>query len=166
MIAQSLLPEYDHEMTTTRSLLALVPDSKAAWQPHVKSMTLGKLAIHLATLPGWSKTTLHETELDIAPPGGSPTPPEVFKTTKEALATFDKEVKEGRAAIAAASDADMMVPWSFKNGGTVVFTMPRVAVLRAWMMNHIIHHRGQLSVYLCLNNIPLPSIYGPTADTA
>ena len=96
MIAQSLLPEYDHEMTTTRSLLALVPDAKATWQPHAKSMTLGKLAIHLATLPGWSKTTLQQTELDIAPPGGSPPVPEVFKTTKEALARFDKEVKEGR----------------------------------------------------------------------
>lgn len=96
MIAQSMLPEYDHEMATTRSLLALVPEAKATWQPHPKSMTMGRLAAHLATLPSWSKMTLQQTEFDIAPPGGSAAPPAVFTSTKDALATFDKEVKEGR----------------------------------------------------------------------
>jgi uncharacterized damage-inducible protein DinB len=160
-----MLGEYDHEMNTTRSLLARVPDAKGSWQPHQKSMTLGKLAIHIATLPGWVPSILSGTEFDTSPPGGSgyTTPP--FKSTKELLTIFDRETARARAAIAAAPDTELMVPWSLKSAGKTVFTMPRVAVLRSFFMNHSIHHRGQLSVYLRLNDVPLPSIYGPTADT-
>lgn len=165
-IKESILPEFDHEMATTRKLLERVPDAKADWQPHPKSMTLGKLSIHLATLPLWATTTMKQTELDMNPPGGEPMKMPAFESTASALATFDERVREARAAIAAAEDKDFMVPWALKNEGNVIFSMPRVAVLRSFVTNHIIHHRGQLSVYLRLNDVPVPAIYGPSADEA
>ncbi len=165
-IKESILPEFDHEMATTRKLLERVPEAKADWQPHPKSMTLGKLSIHVATLPQWAITTMKQTELDMNPPGGEPMKQAVFESTAAMLATFDAKVREARAAIAAAEDKDFMVPWAFKNGGQVIFSMPRVAVLRSFVTNHLIHHRGQLSVYLRLNDVPIPSIYGPSADEA
>ena len=128
-------------------------------------MALGKLAIHIATLPGWVPSILSGTEFDTSPKDGQGFTPPAFTSTKELLAIFDKETARARTAIAAAPDSEMMVPWSLKSSGKTVFTMPRVAVLRGFFMNHSIHHRGQLSVYLRLNNVPLPSIYGPTADT-
>jgi uncharacterized damage-inducible protein DinB len=105
-----------------------------------------------------------QTELDLNPPGGPSFTPPDFGSTTGTLARFDDNVKKAREAIAAASDADFMVPWTLKNHGHVIFTLPRVAVLRSFVVNHIIHHRGQLSVYLRLRDVPLPSIYGPTAD--
>jgi uncharacterized damage-inducible protein DinB len=165
-IKESILPELDHEMATTRKLLERVPEAKADWQPHPKSMTLGKLSIHLATLPQWVMATMKQTELDMNPPGGEPMKQAVFESTAATLATFDAKVREARETIAAAEDKDFMVPWAFKNGGQVIFSMPRVAVLRSFVMNHIIHHRGQLSVYLRLHDVPIPSIYGPSADEA
>jgi uncharacterized damage-inducible protein DinB len=163
-IKESILPEFDHEMATTRRLLERIPEQDAGWQPHAKSMTLGKLGIHLATLPAWGVTTMNETELHMNPPGGAAFQMPTFETTAGALALFDENVANTRAAIAAASDADFMVPWTFKNAGHTVFTLPRVAVLRSFVVNHVIHHRGQLSVYLRLRDVPIPSIYGPTAD--
>ena len=164
-IAQSMLPEFDHEMATTRTLLERVPDERAAWTPHPKSTGLGALAAHIATLPRFAQMALTGTELDFDPPGGPRFTPPAFEGTAKTLRDFDEHVRGARAAIAAASDADLMVAWSLKRRGATVFTMPRVGVLRTLMMNHIIHHRGQLSVYLRLNDVPLPSIYGPTADT-
>ncbi|MES1243327.1 MAG: DinB family protein [Acidobacteriota bacterium] len=163
-IKDSILPEYDHEMATTRKLLERVPEDKKDWQPHPKSMTLGRLSQHLATLPNWVNATMGQTELHMNPPGGPAYTPPEFESTASALATFDEHVKAGREAIAAAEDKDFMVPWTFKNAGHTIFTMPRVAVLRSFVTNHIIHHRGQLSVYLRLNDVPVPSIYGPSAD--
>jgi uncharacterized damage-inducible protein DinB len=163
-IKESILPEFDHEMATTRKLLERVPEAKADWQPHPKSMTLGKLSIHLATLPQWVMTTMKQTELDMNPPGGEPMKQAEFESTAVTLATFDAKVREARETIAAAEDKDFMVPWAFKNNGRQIFSMPRVAVLRSFVVNHIIHHRGQLSVYLRLHDVPIPSIYGPTAD--
>lgn len=165
-IAESLLPEFDHEMATTRTLLERVPDGKGDWKPHQKSMALGYLASHIATLPGWAVSTLQQTELDMNPPGGVKyvAVPE-FNSTQDRLAAFDATVKGAHEAIAAAPDSDLGVMWSLKNGGETIFSLPRVAVLRSFIMNHIIHHRGQLSVYLRLLDVPLPSIYGPTADT-
>ena len=165
-IAKSLLPELAHEMSTTRKVLDRVPDGRSDWKPHAKSMTLGRLAQHLATLPGWVQATMGQTELHMNPPGGAPYTPPVFESTASALATFDEHVKAGREAIAAAEDKDFMVPWTFKNADRTIFTMPRAAVLRSFVTNHIIHHRGQLSVYLRLNDVPVPSIYGPSADEA
>lgn len=165
-IAQSMLPEFDHEMTTTRSLLARVPNDQAGWKPHAKSMSLGEIAIHLASLPGWAPVTLAETELDMNPVGGPRYTPPPFQSVAAMLDSFDVNVKAARAAIAKATDEQLMVPWSLKNGGRVMFTLPRVGVLRSFVLNHMIHHRGQLSVYLRLRDVPLPNIYGPTADTA
>lgn len=165
-IKDSILPELDHEMKITRKLLERIPEERAGWQPHAKSMTLGKLGIHLAFLPRWGTMTMTETELDLHPPGGEPFPMPSFETTQGALAMFDEHVAGARAVIAAASDQDLMVPWTLKNGGQTIFTMPRVACLRTFVVNHIIHHRGQLSVYLRLNDVPVPSIYGPSADEA
>jgi uncharacterized damage-inducible protein DinB len=160
-IKDALLPEFDEEMKTTRTLLERVPDAKAAWKPHPKSMSLGELAIHLATMAGWTMPTLTQTHMDFA---ADFTPP-VFGSTAEALKVFDQAVAKARATIAATSDADFMVPWTLRRGDHVFFTLPRVVVLRSMVLNHAIHHRGQLSVYLRLNDVPLPSIYGPTADT-
>lgn len=160
-IKDALLPEFDEEMKTTRTLLERVPEAKAAWKPHPKSMSLGELAIHLATMPGWTGPTLTQPEMDF---GADFTQP-VFETTAQALRAFDEGVAQARKLIAATSDADFMLPWTLRQGEVVYFTLPRVAVVRSMIMNHMIHHRGQLSVYLRLNDVPLPPIYGPTADT-
>jgi len=161
-IAETMLPEFDHEMQVTRTLLERVPETNPEWTPHPKSMPLGRLATHLAELVGWVDTTLQQTELDF---GKGEYKPTSFTTTADLLAMFDAKVKSARAVLAAAADQDMMVPWTLRNGEHVIFTMPRIGVLRAFVLSHMIHHRGQLSVYLRLNDVPLPSIYGPTADS-
>lgn len=163
-IKDSILPEFDHEMATTRRVLERVPEDKKDWQPHPKSMTLGRLAQHLATIPHWVIPTINDTELHMNPPGGPAYTPPQFESTASALAVFDENVRQGRAAIAAAEDQALMVPWTLRNAGQPIFTLPRVAVLRSFVTNHMIHHRGQLSVYLRLNDVPVPSIYGPSAD--
>lgn len=163
-IAQSLLPEFDHEMSTTRALLERVPEDRAAWKPHPRSTALGDLAAHLAQLPGMASMVIGQDEVDMNPPGEPGFTPPGFSTTAALLETFDANVARARAAIAGAADEAMGVTWSLKSGGHAIFSMPRVAVLRSFVMNHVIHHRGQLSVYLRLNEVPLPSIYGPTAD--
>ena len=157
-IAESMLPEFDQEMATTRRLLERVPGDKGPWKPHQKSFPLGHLAQLVAWMPGWITTTLRQTDLNLASFSGYS-----FETTETLLAEFDKHVREARAALASAKDADWMVPWSLKRGDQVLFTAPRGAVVRSHL-NHLIHHRGQLTVYLRLNDVPLPSIYGPTAD--
>jgi uncharacterized damage-inducible protein DinB len=165
-IADALLPEYDHEIATTRTLLERVPDGKPAWKPHAKSMELGRLSMHIAELPTWVGNTLKKTELDVAPVDPSQRAvSKPFTTTQAMVADFDAHAKAARAVIAATPDEAFFVPWSLKKAGHVEMTMPRIAVLRSFVMNHLIHHRGQLSVYLRLNDVPVPSIYGPTADT-
>lgn len=163
-IAQTMLPEFDVEMTNTRKLIAACPNAQAAWKPHAKSMTLGDLALHLASLIHWTSATLSSTELDLAPPGGPAWSPPKFTSIAATLAAFDANVAAARSKLSAASDADMAVHWSLKAGGKVIFTMPRSACLRSFVMNHLIHHRGQLTVYLRMLDVPLPSVYGPTAD--
>jgi uncharacterized damage-inducible protein DinB len=164
-IAQTLLPEFDQEMAITRTLLERVPTNLADWKPHPKSTALGALALHLATIPSIGMRAVTLTEVDMNPPGGAPSAPARFETTEALLATFDANVEKARAAIAGASDEELGVTWSLKNAGRTIFALPRAAVLRTMMMSHIVHHRGQLSVYLRLNDVPLPSIYGPSADT-
>jgi uncharacterized damage-inducible protein DinB len=164
-IAQSLLPEFDHETATTRRLLECVPEGQASWKPHEKSMSLGELAAHLRNIPDWASATLKHTEVDINPPGGRPSTPSPFQSVEALLRGFDESVKQCRAMLVNATDGEMMVPWTLKDGGRPVFSLPRVGVFRAFIMNHMIHHRGQLSVYLRLCNVALPNIYGPTADT-
>jgi uncharacterized damage-inducible protein DinB len=159
-ISEALLPEYDHEMATTRRLLELVPEARFEWRPHERSMTIGKLAGHLAGIPFWCTATLEATELDLDTMPAPATP----ATRADLLAAFDAKVAKARAGLSAASDPELLVPWTLKKGGQVFFTMPRISVIRSFVMNHSIHHRGQLSVYLRLNDVPLPPIYGPTAD--
>lgn len=157
-IAAGLLPEFDQEMATTRRLLERVPDDKAEWKPHPKSFALGHLAQLVASMPGWIGNALRHTELDLArAPGYS------FETTATLLDLFDRNVRDAREAITASQDADYAVPWSLKHGSRVLMTMPRGAVVRQ-TISHLSHHRGQLTVYLRLLDVPIPSIYGPTAD--
>ncbi len=160
-IAQSMLPEFEREMETTRRVLERVPFDKADWKPHEKSFTMAKLATHLRDMAGWMSATVNTDSLDL---GAGFTPPPPATSLEELLATFDKAVVEGRAALAGVSDEAMMQPWSLMQDGNVLFTMPRIACIRGMILNHIIHHRGQLSVYLRLNDVPVPSIYGPSAD--
>jgi len=164
-IAQSLLPEFDHETANTRKVLERVPEAHVAWKPHAKSYSLGDLALHLASLPTWTAITLQQPELDLDASGSAP-PKRVWESRSALLKTFDANVAAARAVLAATPDADMMKPWTMKKGGKAVFTMPRVAVLRAFVMNHAVHHRGQLTVYLRLKDVPLPAIFGPSADEA
>lgn len=163
-ISEALLPEFDQEMANTRKTLERVPDDKFGWKPHAKSGTMGWLATHLATLPNWTTTTIEQDSLDLAPPGGSPPPNPAAKDRKELLERFDKSVAAARAAIAKANDAQLMQPWSLLRGGKKIFALPKAAVLRSFVLNHMIHHRAQLGVYLRLNDVPVPSIYGPSAD--
>jgi uncharacterized damage-inducible protein DinB len=165
-IKESILPEFEHEMATTRLMLERVPTASATWKPHPKSRSLGELAIHIAALPHWVTWILESDSFDTAPPGGDAYSAPKFMTVEGAVATLDENVAKARRAIAAASDADLMKPWSLKHAGKTSFTMPRVSVLRTFLLNHMIHHRGQLSVYLRLRDVPLPSVYGPTADGA
>jgi uncharacterized damage-inducible protein DinB len=159
-LSQSLLPEFDNEMSNTRRALERVPTDKFDWQPHAKSFTMGKLATHLATLPGWTDITINTSELDLSQPREIPKP----ATTEELLALFDQTVASARATLAGASDETFFQPWTLRNGEQTIFTLPKIAVMRGFVLNHIIHHRGQLTVYLRLNDIPVPSIYGPSAD--
>jgi uncharacterized damage-inducible protein DinB len=159
-ISDALLPEFDMEMANTRRTLERVPDDKWGWKPHEKSGTAGWLAGHISHLPAWATMTIQTEELDIQPGFKLP---EVHNSV-ELLANFDKNVAEARAALAGVTDERLMLPWSLKVQGKVTFTMPRVAVLRSMIFNHIVHHRGQLTVYLRLNDLPVPALYGPSAD--
>lgn len=163
-LSESLLPEFDHEMANTRKSLERVPEAKFDWKPHQKSGTLGWLASHLAVLPSWATITIEQDSLDIAPPGGPPYEMPVATSRQTALEMFDTNVAAARAAIAGASDEHLLKAWSLLSGGNTVFTLPRIAVLRSFIMNHNIHHRAQLGVYLRLNDVPVPAIYGPSAD--
>jgi uncharacterized damage-inducible protein DinB len=161
-IAETLLPEFDREMGSTRRLLERVPDGQFAWKPHEKSMTLGRLAEHLAELPQWLTISIKESGIDMATPRPADhRPPD---TRAAVLAMFDKNVAAARAALAGRTDAELLAPWTLTNQGKQVFTMPKAAVVRSFALNHLIHHRGQMTVYLRLQNVPLPSIYGPSAD--
>ena len=164
-IAESLLPEFDRETGLTRQLLERVPNEKASWKPHPKSFSLGDLSLHIANLLTWAVSTMKQTEFDVNPPGGPGFAPLKFESVGTTLKTLDENVRTTRAVIAGATDGEMMVMWTFKNGGKTVFSMPRIAVLRSFVMNHMIHHRGQLTVYLRELDVPLPQMYGPTADS-
>jgi uncharacterized damage-inducible protein DinB len=160
----ALLAEFDREMASTRKLLERVPEDKFDWAPHQKSMKLGPLAQHIAELPSLIGETINKDTLDIAPEGKYvPSPP--VHNRQELLDRFDKTVAAARGVLAAASDdAHLQKPWTLLMTGKTIFTLPRTCVLRAFVMNHGIHHRAQLGVYLRLNNVPIPGVYGPSAD--
>jgi uncharacterized damage-inducible protein DinB len=159
-IKTGLLAEYDHETATTRKLLERLPDDKLPWTPHARSMSLGGLATHLGNIPNWGAVILNEPSFDL-----SSGPPHLDAKTSLAdiLAFFDESVKRTRAAMDK-SDAEYAAMWALRRGGQEMFSMPRMAAFRTFVLYHMVHHRGQLSVYLRLNDIPVPAIYGPTAD--
>lgn len=163
-IAEMILPELDQEMAGTRRALERVPMDRPDWAPHEKSMKLGYLTGHLADLPSWVVLTVKQDSLDVAPPGGEPYRSPEFGTREELLAAFDANVAAAREALAETPDEAFGEPWSLLRGGETMFTMPRLAVLRTMVLNHLIHHRAQLTVYLRLNDVPVPSLYGPSAD--
>ncbi len=163
-IGQSMLAEFDQEAIATRKTLERVPADKFGWKPHEKSMEMGRLAVHVADLPNWTALTLTNDSFDYAPPGEAGYQMPVCTTTEELVAAFDKNAAAARAALEAAKDEDFGKPWSLLGGGKVIFTMPKAAVVRGFGMNHLIHHRAQLGVYLRLNGIPVPGCYGPSAD--
>jgi uncharacterized damage-inducible protein DinB len=159
-----LIGEFDHEMANTRKTLERVPDAKFDWKPHAKSFSLGALAGHIAFIPFWARDTIQKPDFDVNPAGGHVAQPPPLQNRADVLAFFDKGVAEARAALQGASDQTLMAPWSLLSGGKAIFTMPRVAVLRSMIMNHLVHHRGQLTVYLRMNDLPVPALYGPSAD--
>ena len=164
-IKDALLAEFDHEMGTTRRLLERVPAADFGWKPHEKSFSLGQLAGHVSTIPHWASAVFGMTEFDVSTLGEEARPREP-SSVASLVETFDKNVRDARKTLGEQMDSAMAVPWTFKKSGQVMFSMPRVSVWRTLVMNHIIHHRGQLSVYLRIRNVPLPSMYGPTADEA
>jgi uncharacterized damage-inducible protein DinB len=163
-ISQSLLPELDQEMARTRKTLERIPMDRFDWKPHEKSFSLGELANHVSRLLWWGRETMKTESLDLAPEGRELEAPPVVKTTEALLEAFDEGAAAFRRTIEAAGDEDFMFPWTLYRGGQTLFTLPRIAVIRDTILNHIIHHRGQLTVYLRLNDVSVPALYGPSAD--
>lgn len=160
-IASALIGEIEQEAAVTRSCLERIPPEKFDWKPHEKSMTFGRLASHVAEMFGWTPASVQQSELDFAKMDYKPFDP---ATAADLVEFLDKNVAEAVDALRSTSDEQFMEPWTMRNGEKVYFTMPKATVMRSIVMNHIVHHRGQLSVYLRLNDIPVPSIYGPSAD--
>lgn len=159
-LKQLALGDLNHELNTTRKLLERVPEAHLEWKPHEKSMSLGGLALHVATIPFWLTRVLSADHFDIATVGRNPPP----TSLQEILDAFEERVAAMRQALDAADDAALTQPWQLRRGEQVLQTMPRVAVIRAMGINHMVHHRAQLSVYLRMLDVPLPPMYGPTAD--
>lgn len=162
-LVDALLPEFDHEVAATRRLLARLPEDQLEWQPHPKSMTLGSLATHLSELGSWGQETLNSPAVDLETmtrPAGYVPP----ATRAAILDVFEQKMAGARAALVGKTDAELMAPWTLRRGAAEFFTMPKASCWRTFVMNHLIHHRGQLTVYLRQLDVPLPSIYGPSAD--
>jgi uncharacterized damage-inducible protein DinB len=162
-LAESLLPEYDQEMANVRKTLERIPNDKLDWKPHEKSMAFAGLATHIANMMHWAVVTIEQPSFDMAP-GGEQVREEAVTSVEHALEMFDRNTAAARAALAGASDEHLLETWSLLANGYPVLSMPRIAVLRVMIMNHMIHHRAQLGMYLRLNDLPVPSIYGPSAD--
>jgi uncharacterized damage-inducible protein DinB len=162
--AETILPEFDEEMANTRKVLERVPEDKFDWRPHPKSNTIGWNANHLAEIPGYVEGTLRELEWDFAPPGGPRYETPALDSRQAILDSFDKNVATARQALAAVDDAEMDKMWSLLEGGKTIVTLPRTNVIRSFVINHLVHHRAILCVYLRLNDIPVPGMYGPSGD--
>ena len=161
-IIDALLPEFDREMGLTRRALERVPDGHFEWRPHPTSVTLGRLAEHLTEMPQWAMMTMTQDGIEMT----MQRPPEYVRPASRAavLAQFDTYLKAGRPTVVGKTDPEFMAPWTLKAGGKEVFTMPKIAVMRNFVLNHMIHHRGQFTVYLRMLGVPVPSIYGPSGD--
>ncbi|GAB4139309.1 MAG: DinB family protein [Planctomycetota bacterium] len=163
-IARSLLPEFDQEMMATRAVLSAAAEEHGSFRPHPKSWTLGELGLHIANLVSWLRLTLSSAEFDVDPEGANRPSSPVYESMAETLRRFEQNRDEARRALESATDEDLRAPWTLKNRGRVVFTMPRIACVRSFVLNHLIHHRGQLTVYLRLCGLAVPPTYGLTAD--
>jgi len=163
-IAELLLPELDAEIATTRRVLERVPDGRGEWKPHEKSFPMAHLAQLVARLPGWATMMLARDELDIAPVDGPHFPGYSIETTATLLAELDRNAASAREALQRATDDDFQRPWTLKKAGSVVMTQSRYQMLRFMVLNHLVHHRAQLGIYLRLVDLPVPQMYGPTAD--
>ena len=161
---ETLLPEFDQEVANTRKVLERIPDDKLDWQPHPKSHTIGWNANHVADLLNWLVVALTQPSLDVAPPDGPKYEFPALTSRKAILDLFDRNVAAARKAITEAKDEDMGQPWTLSRAGQVFFTMPRSAVVRGFVLNHLIHHRAHLCVYLRMNDVPVPGMYGPSGD--
>jgi uncharacterized damage-inducible protein DinB len=162
--AESILPEFDLEMASTRKVLERIPEDKLDWQAHPKSHTIGWNANHLANLPHWVVVTLTQPSLDVAPVGGEPFSFPNLTNRSQILEAFDQNVASARQVIQTITDDQVREPWTLSRAGVSIFTMPRTAVVRRMVMNHIIHHRAIMCVYLRLNDVSVPGIYGPSGD--
>ena len=162
--AETLLPEFDQEMASTRKVLERIPDDKLDWQAHPKSHTIGWNANHVADIPSWLQMVLTTPSLDIAPVGGEPYASPKLTSSREIVELFDRNVAAARKALTEVKDEDAGVPWTLAQGGNPIFTMPRAAVIRTMVLNHLMHHRAHLCVYLRLNDLPVPGMYGPSGD--
>ncbi len=163
-IAESILPEFEMEMANTRKVLDRIPDDKLDWKAHEKSLSIGSVGSHLASIPGWVEMTLTQDVLDVNPKGGEPYQPPKCDSRQEILDLFDANVAAAKKTIAATPDEEFGKSWSLLSGGEALLTMPKLGVIRTYVLNHTIHHRGHLCVYLRLNDIPVPGLYGPSAD--
>jgi len=161
-----LLREFDHEMANTRKVLERLPEGKLDWKAHPKSNSIGWVGTHVANIPRWLVLTLQQESLDLAPPGGEPYQEVPRDSVAAILELFDQNVAAARSALAAAQEEALHQSWTLLRGGTVIFSMPRWMVIRLFVLNHLIHHRAHLCVYLRLNNIAVPGMYGPSADDA
>ncbi|HEU5357667.1 MAG TPA: DinB family protein [Gemmatimonadales bacterium] len=163
-IKDTLLPEFDQEIALTRKMLERVPEDALDWQPHAKSMTLGRLATHLAETVAWGERALTSDSFDVLPPGSPPPVRKALPSRAAMLELLDRNAARSRAAIASTDDAAFGRPWSLLRGGATVFTLPRIGIVRTMLLSHLIHHRGQFSVYLRMRDVPVPGMYGPSAD--
>ncbi|MYA11729.1 MAG: DinB family protein [Gemmatimonadetes bacterium] len=164
MLSKSILPAFNQIVDGTKSVLAAVPEDQLDWRPHDKSWKLGELATHLANLPSWTMATLSVSEFDISPADGGPPPMAALTTGAEMVAALEENAAAARGAIENCTDADLASPWTMLVAGEARFTLPKAVVLRTFIMDHMIHHRAQLGVYLRMLDVPVPQLFGPTAD--
>jgi uncharacterized damage-inducible protein DinB len=162
MLKDIVLSEFDQEMAATRRMLERLPDGALAWKPHEKSFSLGALAGHLSQIPHWGRAILERDRYDLAHDATARAPEP--QTRAEVLHSFDGHVQAVRKTLATRDERELLAPWALTRGGHVIVSLPRVAAFHRFFLYHLVHHRGQLSVYLRLQNVPLPPIYGPTAD--
>jgi uncharacterized damage-inducible protein DinB len=165
-IADALLPEFDQEMAGTRKTLSRCPEDKFDFTPHPKSWKMVSLATHIVNMMAWTVDVIGQDSFDVAPVGAPPYKEDPAKSSADLMERFEKNFTAARAAIAAASDEHLMANWSLLQGGETMLSMPRIVCIRSFIMNHTVHHRAQLCVYMRLNDIPVPALYGPSADEA
>jgi uncharacterized damage-inducible protein DinB len=163
-LGQSMLPEFDLEMGNTREVLKCTPDDKLTWKVHDKSNTIGWVANHLADIPSWVESAICHGSFDTEPVPGQPYRTPEYDTIEAILQAFDKNVSGARSLLEEVADETLHLDWSLLRQGSVLMTMPRLAVVRIWVLNHIIHHRAHLCVYLRVNGVSFPGMYGPTAE--